>query len=73
MGFVVVFVLGDFGIELKAYSKEILLLVALSNLGNFLTPSYEISLANKFSRIILTLLTFMFNVFGFCLGIILHL
>ena len=73
MGFVVVFVLGDFGIELKAYSKEILLLVALSNLGNFLTPSYEISLANKFSRIILTLLTLMFNVFGFCLGIILHL
>ena len=73
MGFVVVFVLGDFGIELKAYSKEILLLVALSNLGNFLTPSYEISLANKFSRIILTLLTLMFNVFGFCLGIILHM
>lgn len=73
MGFVVVFVLGDFGIELKAYSKEILLLVALSNLGNFLTPSYEISLANKFSRIILTLFTLLLNTFGFCLGLILHL
>ena len=73
MGFVVVFVLGDFGVELKAYSKEILLLVALSNLGNFLTPSYEISLANKFSRIAITLSTLLLNVLGFCLGILIHL
>lgn len=70
MGFLVVFVLGDFGIEMGAYSKEILLLVALSNLGNFLTPSYEISLANKFMRIMITLLTLLFEVFGFCIGVI---
>ena len=47
MGFLVVFVLGDFGIEFGAYTKEILIMIAISNLGNFLTPGYEISLANK--------------------------
>lgn len=72
MGFLVVFVLGDFGIELGAYTKEILLLVALSNLGNFLTPSYEIALANKLMRMILTLLTLLFHTFGFALGVLFH-
>lgn len=72
MGFLVVFVLGDFGIEMGAYSKEILLLCALSNLGNFLTPSYEVALANKLSRIVLTLITLCFWAFGFSLGIVFH-
>lgn len=70
MGFLVAFVLGDFGIEMGAYTKEILLLVALSNLTNFLTPSYEISIANKFIRICLTLFTLIFGVSGFCIGVI---
>ena len=72
MGFLVVFVLGDFGIEMGAYTKEILLLVALSNLGNFLTPSYEIALANKIIRILLTLLSLAFQVSGFCVGMLIH-
>lgn len=72
MGFLVVFVLGDFGIEMGAYTKEILLLVALSNLGNFLTPSYEVALANKIMRIMLTMLSLAFQVSGFCIGLLIH-
>lgn len=72
MGFLVVFVLGDFGIEFGAYTKEILIMIAISNLGNFLTPGYEISLANKFSRICLNLMTLFFKIPGFCIGIIAH-
>ena len=72
MGFIVVFVLGDFGIELGAYTKEILLFVAMCNLGNYLTPSYEISLANKFVRILLTIVTLFFGVSGFAIGLLLH-
>ena len=72
MGFLVVFVLGDFGIEMGAYTKEILLLVALSNLSNFLTPSYEIALANKVIRIFITILTLSLGVFGFSVGVLLH-
>lgn len=72
MGFLVVFVLGDFGIEMGAYTKEILLLVALSNLANFLTPSYEIALANKIIRIFITILTLLLSTIGFSLGVLLH-
>lgn len=72
MGFLVVFVLGDFGIEMGAYTKEILLLVALSNLANFLTPSYEIALANKIVRIFISILTLFFSVTGFCIGVLIH-
>lgn len=72
MGFVVVFALGDFGIEAGAYTKEILLFVAICNLGNYLTPSYEISLANKFVRILLTIVTLFFGISGFVCGFFLH-
>ena len=72
MGFLVVFVLGDFGIEMGAYTKEILLLVALSNLANFLTPSYEIALANKIVRIFISILTLLFSVTGFSVGVLIH-
>ncbi len=72
MGFLVVFVLGDFGIEMGAYTKEILLVIALCNLGNFLTPSYEIALANKLMRIMMTILTLLFSVEGFCIGVLIH-
>ena len=45
MSFVAVFVLGDMAVELGAYTKEILIMIALCNIGNLLTPSYELSLA----------------------------
>ena len=44
MSFVAVFLLGDMAIELGAYTKEVLIMVALVNIGNLLTPSYELSL-----------------------------
>ena len=72
MGFLVVFVLGDFGIEFGAYTKEVLIMIAIANLGNFLTPGYELSLANKFSRICMNLLTLFFGMPGFCIGILGH-
>ena len=72
MGFLVVFILGDIGIELGASTKEILVIIAICNLGNLLTPSYEISLANKFFRVFFTVLTIFFKVPGFCFGILIH-
>lgn len=72
MGFLVVFVLGDFGIEMGAYTKEILIMVALTNLGNLLTPSYEIALANKLVRVSLSLLSLFWGMKGFAIGIMLH-
>lgn len=72
MSFIAVFVLGDMAIELGAYTAEILIMVAVSNIGNLLTPSYELSLANKIFRIFIGTLALLFGSNGFCVGVLLH-
>lgn len=72
MSFVAVFVLGDMAIELGAYTAEILIMVAVSNIGGLLTPSYELSLANKIFRIFIGMLALVFGSNGFCLGVLFH-
>lgn len=72
MSFIAVFVLGEMAIGLGAYTEEILIMVALSNIGNMLTPSYELSLANKLFRMGIGLLALCFGMSGFCLGVVLH-
>ena len=73
MSFIAVFVLGDMAIGLGAYTEEILIMVALCNIGNLLTPSYELSLANKVFRIFMGLLSICFGMCGFCIGVLLHI
>ena len=73
MSFVAVFLLGDLAIELGAYTKEILIMVALCNIGNLLTPSYELSLANKIFRIAIGFLALWFGSVGFFIGVYLHI
>lgn len=73
MSFIAVFVLGDMAIELGAYTSEILIMVAVSNIGNLLTPSYELSLANKIFRILMGFLALFLGCNGFCIGVFLHL
>ncbi len=73
MSFIAVFLLGDMAIELGAYTKEILIMIALSNIGNLLTPSYELSLANKMFRIFIGMLALFFGQVGFCIGVFLHI
>ena len=73
MSFIAVFVLGDMAIELGAYTSEILIMVAVSNIGNLLTPSYELSLANKVFRIFIGTLALFFGCNGFCIGVFIHM
>ncbi len=73
MGFIAVFVLGDMAVDLGAYTNEILVMIALSNIGNLLTPSYELSLANKAFRMMIGFLSLFFGLTGFCVGIFLHI
>ena len=60
MSFIAVFALGDMAISIGAYSEEILIMVAISNIGNLLTPGYELSLANKWMRVMICI----FALFG---------
>ncbi|MDE6476398.1 MAG: spore germination protein [Erysipelotrichaceae bacterium] len=73
MGFIAVFVLGDMAVDLGAYTNEILVMIALTNIGNLLTPSYELSLANKVFRIFIGFLSLCFGLTGFCVGVFMHI
>lgn len=73
LGMVAVFVLGDTAIAYGAYTQEILIVVAVVNIGNFVTSSYELSMANKMSRILFTCSIMLFGTGGFIISFILHL
>lgn len=72
MSFIAVFVLGDMAVGFGVYTNEILIMIALVNIGNMLTPSYELSLANKVFRIMIGAFALCFGQFGFCLGVFIH-
>jgi len=72
MSFIAVFVLGDMAVGFGVYTNEILIMIALCNIGNLLTPSYELSLANKAFRILIGMSALFLGQAGFCLGVLLH-
>lgn len=72
MGFLFIFLLGESAVKLNLYTEAILVMVVLCNVCNFVTPNYELSLANKFFRIFITVLTIFWGLFGFSLGILIH-
>lgn len=72
LGFLVIFLLGDSAIEFNLYSKIILLVVVLCNVCNFVTPNYELSLANKITRIYFSVCTVCFGIYGFVFSILTH-
>ncbi len=72
MSFIAVFVLGDMAVGFGVYTNEILIMIALCNIGNLLTPSYELSLANKLFRVFIGILALCMGQAGFCLGVLLH-
>lgn len=68
LGVVTVFVLGDAPISYGAYTQEILIMSAIANIGNFVTASYELSLANKICRLALVIVSILFGFKGFIIG-----
>jgi stage V sporulation protein AF len=68
MGLIAAVLIGEIAIEVGLFSSEVILYVAISAIGSFATPSYELSVANKMVRIVLVLLTFFFHVPGFMIG-----
>lgn len=72
MGFLFIFLLGESAIKLNLYTEAILVMVVLCNVCNFVTPNYELSLANKCFRIFITILTILWGLAGFSIGILIH-
>lgn len=63
-------ILGQVSIELGIFSSEVLLVVCISAICGFATPSYELSLSNKLVSLILLLVVAIFKIEGFIICLI---
>ena len=67
MGLIAALLLGQFAIDLGFFSEEILLFCAIGSIGGFATPNYELSLTNKYIKIMMIVSIMFFNIYGFAL------
>lgn len=60
--------IGDIAVKTGLFINEVILYMAVSAIGMFATPSYELGLANRIVRIGLLLCVFLMGNIGFVLG-----
>lgn len=68
LGLIAAIVIGDIAIKVGLFSPEVVLYAAISTMGGYVTPSYELSVANKLMNLFLVLITAFFGVIGFSVG-----
>lgn len=64
-------ILGDFAIGIGWLIPEVILYMAFVSIANFSQRNYELGYAFKFLRILLLILTALFNLWGFLAGVVL--
>ncbi|MCA0970287.1 spore germination protein [Halobacillus litoralis] len=69
MGLIAAVLIGQIAIDVGMFVPEVILYVAVSAIGSYATPSYELSVANKMSRVTLVIFVAMFGVKGFMIGL----
>jgi len=73
LGLIAAIVIGDIAIKVGLFSPEVVLYAAISTMGAYVTPSYELSVANKLMNFFLVLITAFFGVIGFSLGFLISI
>ncbi|MFC4022792.1 spore germination protein [Oceanobacillus longus] len=69
LGLVAAIMIGQISVEVGWFTNEVILYIATAAIGSYATPSYEMSMANRLTRIFLLLTTAAFGVAGYALGI----
>ncbi|MFD1360607.1 spore germination protein [Lentibacillus salinarum] len=72
MGLIAAVLIGEIAIDVGLFGPEIILYVSVSAIGIYVTPSYELGVANKIARIVLILATALFGSIGFAIGVTLY-
>lgn len=72
MGLIAAVLIGQIAIDVGLFSPEIILYVAVSAIGTYVTPSYELSVANKLMNLFLILAVGLFGLNGFIIGFVIH-
>ncbi|MBB6677692.1 spore germination protein [Cohnella lubricantis] len=65
MSLVSAILVGDIAVKTGLFINEVILYMAVSAIGMFATPSYELSLANRIVRLALLVAVFLYQVPGF--------
>ena len=65
--------LSEFAVESGWVSMEAILYMALVTVANFTQPNFELGYSLKFCRVLLLVLTYIFNVWGFIIAFIINL
>lgn len=68
LGLIAAFMLGDIAVKVGLFTPEVVLYIAIVSVGTFATPSYELGLANRLSRLFMVIMTGLFNFIGFGIG-----
>lgn len=68
MGLIAAVLVGQIAVEAGLFVSEVILYVSAAAIGTFVTPSYELSVANKLVRMILLIIVALFKVKGFVIG-----
>jgi len=68
MGIIAAVLIGEIAVDVGLFISEVILYVAVSAIGTFATPSYELSVANKIARLCILILVAIFKVPGFVIG-----
>ncbi|MDO4314526.1 MAG: spore germination protein [Oscillospiraceae bacterium] len=63
-------ILGDFAVQAGWLGPEVLVYMAFVSVAGFAQPSYEMGYAFKLLRVVLLLVTAVFDVWGFVLGVL---
>lgn len=72
LGLIAAVLIGDIAIDVGLFSPEVILYVAISTVGNYVTPSYELGVANKIMKLFLLFITIIFGLKGFMIGILIN-
>lgn len=71
MGLIAGIVIGEIAINIGILSPQVVLLGAISAIGSYITPSYELSLANKISKLFIIISILIFDFYGLIFSILL--
>lgn len=68
LGLIAAVLIGDIAIAVGLFSPEVILYVAVSTVGFYVTPSYELSVANKLMKLFILISSILFGVNGFLIS-----
>ena len=63
-------ILGEMAVDIGWFVPEVILYLAFITIANFTQPSYELAYSLKFMRLLLLILSAVFNIWGFGIGVI---